>query len=692
MAAIARTRFRHARFYITFRCNARCGYCNVWQDPVFFGHDELEPDDLRRCLDQIRALGVEYVDFTGGEPALHRHLAVAVRHARQIGLRVEVTTNAIRFGRYADDIVPYVDTLNISVDTLSAERYHAIRGVDTLNRTVALVEWLRGQQAANIKLIAVITSQTLAGMGDVIGFAQANQVPVYLSPMFEYFAGQSEYRERKPGGSAARPLTRPVGLPADRRRLLAAVRAHTHTPYTIVNLDFLRLIETLDPSTPTACGAGTRILTIGPDGRLMLPCYHEWNASLGWDRPYLDLVQDPEFIRVRDTEVGQLPGCRSCAVFPYLGLASSYRLTVDFLVQAVTSEINKLKACLHGLDGPWQPAPDDLGAARQQLLDRLSGLSLRPGTHLDELYHFSALPGLGAASDLAVGPVAVEEVLADHVNENCWQVQRTPHRLARQLYLSIVPALVALTGGGSTEARQLALDSLHAHLWLWEAWLDLFPPAGSPGPSGRGRAGLTGWCQRTGDLLAAAVQAGDPLAGGSAGGLLASKSLTDAARSVTGIALLTGIPAARLLRWGGVAGHADELFLASVLMRGIGRARRAALAPCFSATIAGVLAGPRRPARRPRHLSSAPEADLARAASGDPAELTRLRALGWRHCLAGDTMAFRDLVRAWKAASGGGDPSRLESMLLAAELGIAAGPRNATAVPRVAAAGPRAVR
>jgi MoaA/NifB/PqqE/SkfB family radical SAM enzyme len=701
MGDSARTRFRHARFYITFRCNARCGYCNVWQDPVFFGHDELAPDDLRRCLDQVRELGVEYVDFTGGEPSLHRHLAVAVRHARQIGLRVEVTTNAIRFARHADDIVPYVDALNISIDTLSAQRYHAIRGVDTLHRTVTLVERLRSQQAANIKLIAVITSQTLAGMDDLIGFAQANKVPVYLSPVFEYFDGQSEYRERtrapKPGRPSGRPVTPPAGLPVDRGRLLAAVRARTHTPYTIVNLDFLRLIETLDPSAPTACGAGSRILTVGPDGRLLLPCYHEWNSSLGWDRPYRDLVQDPEFVRVRDTEVGQLPGCRSCAVFPYIGLASSYRLTVDFLVQAVTTEINKLKSCLHGLDGPWQPAPDGLGPATQQLLDRLAGLSLRPGTHLDELYHFSAVPGRGAASDLAAGPVAVEEVLADHANEDCWRVQRTPHRLARQLYLSVVPALAALAGRGSAEARRLALDSLRAHLCLWEAWLDLFPPAGSAGPSGRGRAELTEWCLQAGDLLAAAVPAGEPLAGGQAGerlsgpggDLLAGGGLADAARSVTAIALLTDIPAARLFQWGGLASHPDELFLASMLMRGLGMARRTALAPCFSKTLARVLARPRQPDQRSRHPGTGPEADLARAADGDPAELANLRGLGWRHCMAGDTMAFRRLVRAWKAASDGDDSGRLERMLLAAELGVDAEPRTA-AGPTITAAGPPA--
>ncbi len=142
------TRFRHARLYLTFRCNSRCGYCNVWQDPVFDGHRELTADGLRRCLDELAELGVTYLDITGGEPSLHRELSTAVRHAHDLGMTVELTTNAIRFAPQAADVVPLVDTLNISLDTLSAERYHRIRGTDTLDRTLALVEKLRADGAA----------------------------------------------------------------------------------------------------------------------------------------------------------------------------------------------------------------------------------------------------------------------------------------------------------------------------------------------------------------------------------------------------------------------------------------------------------------------------------------------------------------------------------------------------------------
>jgi MoaA/NifB/PqqE/SkfB family radical SAM enzyme len=637
----------------------------VWQDPVFSGQAELGPDGLRRCLDQLRGLGVDYIDFTGGEPVLHSHLAMAVRHASEIGMRADVTTNAITFGAHAASIVPYADTVNISIDTLSAERYHAIRGTDTLDRTVTLIERLRREGAANLKLITVVTSQSLPGLDDVIGFAQRHQVPIYLSPMFTYFEGQGELRD--PARTArslrllevnGRPADVAIPQPAladeDLRRLLGSVRAHAHTPYTVVNLAFLRHVDTLDPSAPTACGAGSRIVTIGPDGDLLLPCYHEWDTSLAWDRPYRELIEDREFIRVRDEEVGQRPGCRRCAVFPYLGLAMSYRLTAGFLAQAVSEEIGKIKSWVQRLGDDRGQDRSGLPTATDELLGRLEGRTLRPGTHLDELYYFAARRSAGAVSDLAAGAVAVEEVLADHVHEDCWRAQRTPHRLARLLYTDILPALVALADSGHGDAARLASISPQIHLALWNAWLDRFPIGSQDGrdgrsaPGGSGQTELSAWCGLAGDLLAAAGQQA-------------------AARSVAALALLSGLPVRRLAAWGGLAGHPEELYLANLVRDGLPARRREALAPCFGPLVAARLTTA---AHLATPLTTARRADLRLAARGDPAELGALRAMAWRQCYSGDTTAFRALVRSWKAAAARGDPVLAERMLLAAKLGM----------------------
>ena len=121
------TDFRHGRLYLTFRCNSRCGYCNVWQDPIFSGQAEMSTRQVQESLEQMHTLGIHYVDFTGGEPSLHNSLVAGVRHAASLGMATEVTTNAIRPIRHLDKMVDSLSVMNVSLDTLSAKRYHAIR-------------------------------------------------------------------------------------------------------------------------------------------------------------------------------------------------------------------------------------------------------------------------------------------------------------------------------------------------------------------------------------------------------------------------------------------------------------------------------------------------------------------------------------------------------------------------------------
>ncbi|MFB9903384.1 radical SAM protein [Allokutzneria oryzae] len=584
--ATAPTRFRHGRLYITFRCNARCGYCNVWQDPVFDGHQELTADGLRRCLDELAELGVSYVDITGGEPALHKEMVAAVTHAHSLGMAVDVTTNAIRFPRQAREIVPLVSTMNISLDTLNAQRYHDIRGTDTLDRTVELVGALRSDGARNLKLICVVSGQNVDELDDVVSFAQRHEVPVYLSPMFSYFSTQSEVR---PAGSikqlklaavngrnAASAAPAQTSVPSS--VLIERVAERRYDPATVVSLAFLHHLRTMDPATVTACGANSRILTIGPSGQVMLPCYHEWDGSIAWDRPYREIVADPELIRVRDSEVGSRPGCRTCAVFPYLGLPMSYRFTTSFLVQAFSEELVKLKRRVGALGEDH----------RRRLLERSAALlaevethsaSMRAGEHLDELYHFEAANGL-VRTDFGV--IAVEELLADHSHDDCWRVHRSPHRLVRLLYAEILPAL-----GDSP----LVAEALDVQLDCWDI---LF--LGGAESADR----LASWCSRVFEVL-----------GGN--------------RAVGLLALFSSLPVSSIPS---VAGHPEELLARKLLSPD----RRAEAAALFSPLVPSTV-----------DLSEAvPTPEEARSGDRVPRFVAALREL--------DTTGLRHAVRRWKLA------------------------------------------
>ena len=645
--ATAPTRFRHARLYLTFRCNSRCGYCNVWQDPVFDGHQELTADGLRRCLDELAELGVTYLDITGGEPSLHRELVTAVRHARDLGMTVELTTNAIRFAPQAAEILPLVSTLNISLDTLSAERYHRIRGTDTLYRTLTLVEKLRADGADNTKLICVVTDQNVAELEDVVAYAQQHEVDIYLAPAFSYFAQQSEVR---PAGSV-----RMLKSAAVRRRgdtatvdetppsvasslLLRRVAEQRYAPHTLVNLAFLHHLRTLDPTTVTTCGATSRILTIGPDGRVMLPCYHDWDASLAWERPYREMVQDPELIQVREGEVGRRPTCRTCAVFPYLGLQMSHRLTTPFLLQAFSRELERLK--------PYAAAPTPerravLLARSDAVLAEVERVSapLRPGKHLDELYHFEAEGG-GVRTDLAEKPVRVEELLADHAYEDCWRVQRSPHRIVRLLYAEILPALAVQWRGDAGLAPALAEDLLDVPLDCWQILLSALPTGGGAEVAARQR--LARWCARAGQALRG----------------------HRAAAALALLASVSALPAADIASWRSPRGHEEEPLTVKLLHSLAGPERRTELSSIFSADLVPALTGE-------------PVAATAWAAGPVPAPEEARGGRGVERFAAAlrnaDTAALRTAVRRWKAAADPVTAPYIERRLLLAELGV--GPR-----------------
>ncbi|WP_243658865.1 radical SAM/SPASM domain-containing protein [Tamaricihabitans halophyticus] len=74
---------------ITGRCSHRCVHCYADSSPGG-SHGTMTVSDWRRVIDDAAALGVEMVQFIGGEPTMHPGLAALVDHALGRGLAVEV--------------------------------------------------------------------------------------------------------------------------------------------------------------------------------------------------------------------------------------------------------------------------------------------------------------------------------------------------------------------------------------------------------------------------------------------------------------------------------------------------------------------------------------------------------------------------------------------------------------------------
>lgn len=511
-----------ARFYITFRCNSLCGYCNVWQDDKFKGYEELTLERARQILDELYELGVRYVDFTGGEPVLHPHIDGIVQYAKSLGMAVEITSNGIRFAKHIDAIVPHVDTMNVSLDTLRPGRYRQIRGVPTLDRALDVIQRVIATGSGNLKLICVVTRENVDELPDLLRFAHENRITIYFSGMFEYFDEQDTVRDMnrtarklklieqngKPLADAGARTGRLEESEATGGPIADQLIRLLYQPFALINLHFRKYMESLDPTAPTDCYANKRILTVGPDGRLVLPCYHAFDNSVQWDRPLRELVQDPEFLRVRDEEVGHRSECRSCTVFPYIGLSFSYRFDKVFLYQALSEEIAKIKTRFADPLHPRLDLPHDELHDRYTELEQLIDHALptpRPASNSDHFYRFEAT-GTGLRTEFLTGEIALAELLADHAHGECWGVQRSPHTWMRLVYRDLVPALKDLVDDSTYEC---IVGELYAvQLAWWQGYLARYYRGGDQADPAGPEKVLTGFLERT-----AAALPEDPRAG-----------------------------------------------------------------------------------------------------------------------------------------------------------------------------------
>ncbi|MFZ5856606.1 MAG: radical SAM protein [Chloroflexota bacterium] len=102
---------------ITYRCNNDCAHCYNARERNF---PELGTDDWKKILDQLWALGVPHIVFTGGEATLRDDLPELICHAESNGQITGLNTNARRLSdaRYVQQLVDAgLDHVQITVES-----------------------------------------------------------------------------------------------------------------------------------------------------------------------------------------------------------------------------------------------------------------------------------------------------------------------------------------------------------------------------------------------------------------------------------------------------------------------------------------------------------------------------------------------------------------------------------------------
>lgn len=134
-------RITYLRLSVTDRCDLRCSYCMPNRHAAYEGKQNwLTFEEIDRLVRLFAAEGISRVRVTGGEPLLR---ADVVDLLRRLGSNatltdLSVSTNGTRLEGLAGPLKEAgVRRLNVSLDTLSPQRFHQLTGRDALHQVLA---------------------------------------------------------------------------------------------------------------------------------------------------------------------------------------------------------------------------------------------------------------------------------------------------------------------------------------------------------------------------------------------------------------------------------------------------------------------------------------------------------------------------------------------------------------------------
>jgi cyclic pyranopterin phosphate synthase len=150
----------YLRVSVTDRCDFRCVYCMAEHMAFLPKADLLSLEELDRLCSVFIAKGVSKLRLTGGEPLVRRGIMTLVkslsRHLQTGALKeLTLTTNGSQLEKYAAELRACgIERINVSLDTLDAEKFRAITRWGDLGKVLDGIDAARAA-GLHVKINAV---------------------------------------------------------------------------------------------------------------------------------------------------------------------------------------------------------------------------------------------------------------------------------------------------------------------------------------------------------------------------------------------------------------------------------------------------------------------------------------------------------------------------------------------------------
>lgn len=190
----------HVQIDLTNRCNNDCIAC--WCNSPLIGDkamsDQEQKIQLSReavfgLIDELAALGTRDIYFTGGgEPFMHPEILDFMRHVKQKGMRLDMSTNfTLVTKEIAEELVDIgIDHMNLSLWSATPKTYavqHPNKNEETFIKMTEVIDYIEELKASkNLRRPAL-------GMYNVINSHNYHEIPEMLEYAFRHNMSDISY-------------------------------------------------------------------------------------------------------------------------------------------------------------------------------------------------------------------------------------------------------------------------------------------------------------------------------------------------------------------------------------------------------------------------------------------------------------------------------------------------------------------
>lgn len=307
-------------YYVTYRCNATCSFCDIWEKPSPY----VTLEQVKKNLSDLKKLGVKVIDFTGGEPLLHREIDQLLAEAKRQGFITTLTTNTLLYPKKAESLKGKIDMLHFSLDSANKEEHDKSRGVACFDSLLESIKIAKAQGDCPDILFTVF-SHNIDQIGQVYKeIVLPNNLVLILNPVFEY-----------------NEVAREHSLNAEQLKTLKqwARKANVYLNEAFIQLRLDGGNHIADP----VCKAASTTIVISPENKLILPCYHLGSKEFEIANNLFDVWKSNEVQQQIKLE-GKLKECEGCTINCYMQPSFAVELNKYwFKALPSTLKYNKMK-------------------------------------------------------------------------------------------------------------------------------------------------------------------------------------------------------------------------------------------------------------------------------------------------------------------------------------------------------------